>query len=83
MRREWAAANVARLYAAFAADLRNGTPGQTAPDFAHALRLHRTLDLISAAAASGIAQHLTERVRSGAVVGRRCEASSHQGIGYI
>ena len=27
----------------------------TAPDFAHALRLHRTLDLISAAAASGIA----------------------------
>ena len=60
---EGPAANVARLYAAFAADLRNGTPGQTAPDFAHALRLHRTLDLISAAAASGIAQHLTERGR--------------------
>ena len=55
---EGPAANVARLYGAFAADLRNGTPGQTAPDFAHALRLHRTLDLISAAAASGIAQHM-------------------------
>jgi predicted dehydrogenase len=80
---EGPAANVARLYAAFATDLRNGTPGQTAPDFAHALRLHRTQDLISAAAASGIAQHLTERVRSGAVVGPRCEASSHQGIGSI
>ena len=49
-------ANVARLYAAFARDLRDGTPGATAPDFAHALRLHRTLDGIAHAAASGVAQ---------------------------
>ena len=51
-------ANVARLYAAFARDLRDGTPGATAPDFAHALRLHRTLDGIAHAAASGVAQTL-------------------------
>lgn len=50
------AANVARLYAAFAADLRNGAPGATAPDFAHALRLHRTLDRITSAAAADVAQ---------------------------
>lgn len=43
------AANVARLYAAFAADLAAGTVGATAPDFAHAIRLHRTLDRISEA----------------------------------
>jgi len=53
---EGAPANVARLYAAFATDLRAGTPGATAPDFAHALRLHHTLDLIAAAAATGTAQ---------------------------
>lgn len=47
---EGPAANVARLYAAFAADLAAGTPGATAPDFAHAIRLHRTLDRISEAA---------------------------------
>lgn len=37
-------ANVRRLYAALAADLQRGT-GE-APDFAHALRLHRQLDRI-------------------------------------
>jgi predicted dehydrogenase len=50
------AANVARLYAAFAKDLRTGTPGATTPDFAHALRLHELQDRISQAAASGRAQ---------------------------
>jgi predicted dehydrogenase len=47
------AANVARLYAAFAADRASVA---TAPDFEHALRLHRTLDRIAAAAATGNAQ---------------------------
>jgi len=53
---EGPAANVTRLYAAFAADRRAGTPGATAPDFAHALRAHHTLDFITSAAVSGIAQ---------------------------
>ena len=53
---EGPAANVTRLYAAFAADRRAGTPGATAPDFAHALRAHHTLDFITTAAVSGIAQ---------------------------
>jgi predicted dehydrogenase len=52
------AANVARLYASFAADLRNKTPAAQAPDFAHALRLHRKLDAIQLAASTGIAQRL-------------------------
>lgn len=52
------AANVARLYAAFAQDIRRGAPATTAPDFAHALRLHETLDRIGRAAASGGAQML-------------------------
>jgi predicted dehydrogenase len=47
---EGPAANVARLYAAFAADLDDGTPVANPPDFAHAIRLHRTLDRITEAA---------------------------------
>lgn len=50
---EGPAANVARLYAAFAADLGKGAPGVTAPDFRHAVALHDTLDRISAAADRG------------------------------
>jgi predicted dehydrogenase len=46
---EGPAANVARLYAAFARDLREERPAATAPDFAHALRLHRTLERIARA----------------------------------
>ncbi|WP_321931266.1 Gfo/Idh/MocA family protein [Paraburkholderia guartelaensis] len=49
-------ANVARLYAAFATDQHNKTPAAQAPDFAHALRLHRKLDAIRLAASSGISQ---------------------------
>ena len=55
---EGPAANVARLYAAFARDLRNRAPGAAAPDFAHALRLHRTLDGIARSAANGTAHTL-------------------------
>jgi predicted dehydrogenase len=53
---EGPAANVARLYAAFARDLARGTPGALAPDFAHAARLHGWLQAIDAAARSGRAQ---------------------------
>jgi predicted dehydrogenase len=53
---EGPAANVARLYAAFAQDLANGTPGTLAPDFAHAARLHGWLQAIDDAARSGQAQ---------------------------
>ena len=42
-------ANVARLYAAFAADVGGHGGGPIAPDFGHALRLHRTLDRVSRA----------------------------------
>ena len=62
-------ANVARLYAAFARDLRDGTPGATAPDFAHALRLHRTLDGIAHAAASSVAQTLGQGADHDAAMG--------------
>lgn len=47
---EGPAANVARLYAAFSADLAAGGNSHSAPDFQHAVRLHRTLDRIAAAA---------------------------------
>ncbi|VFR32319.1 putative oxidoreductase [plant metagenome] len=53
---EGPAANVARLYAAFAQDLAQGTPGALAPDFAHAARLHGWLHAIDEAARSGQAQ---------------------------
>lgn len=46
------AANVARLYAGFANDLGNGRSAATAPDFAHAAKLHRTLNLIAAETAT-------------------------------
>jgi predicted dehydrogenase len=45
------ACTVAYLYADIFADLTRGT--QTAPDFAHALRRHRTLEQIARAAATG------------------------------
>lgn len=51
------AANVARLYAAFARSLQKQTLGFQAPDFAHAERMHRMLRAIQVAAASGTAQH--------------------------
>jgi predicted dehydrogenase len=54
------AANVARLYAGFANDLRHGATGVTTPDFAHAVRLQRTLDRISTASATGTTQHVSE-----------------------
>jgi predicted dehydrogenase len=47
--------NVGRAYAAFAADIRNGT--HTVPDFAEAVRRHEVITAIEKAAASG------ERVR--------------------
>jgi predicted dehydrogenase len=47
--------NVGRAYAAFAADLDNGT--HTVPDFADAIRRHEVIDAIERSAASG------ERVR--------------------
>jgi len=53
---EGPAANVARLYAAFAHDLANGTPGTLAPDFSHAARMHGWLQAIDDAARSGQAQ---------------------------
>lgn len=49
------AANVARLYAAFAQDLADGS-GALAPDFAHAARLHGWLQAIETAVRSGQAQ---------------------------
>jgi predicted dehydrogenase len=45
------ASNVGRTYAAFAADIDNGT--HTAPDFADAVRRHEVIAAIDAAAASG------------------------------
>ncbi|MFJ9622996.1 Gfo/Idh/MocA family protein [Streptomyces sp. NPDC101181] len=58
------AAGVARLYAQFAADLRDGTAD--APDFAVALDRHRTLDAITRAAETGHRQHLSrpDRMKS-------------------
>jgi predicted dehydrogenase len=43
--------NVGRAYAAFAADLENGT--HTVPDFAHAIRRHAVIAAIEMAAATG------------------------------
>lgn len=43
------AANVARLYAAFADDLEVGRRGRSAPDFAHATRLQALLETIARA----------------------------------
>ncbi|MEV0891678.1 Gfo/Idh/MocA family oxidoreductase [Promicromonospora sp. NPDC050262] len=51
------AAGVARLYAQFAADLRDGTAD--APDFAVALDRHRVLEVITRAAETGHRQHLS------------------------
>ncbi|MGV0095531.1 Gfo/Idh/MocA family protein [Streptomyces californicus] len=51
------AAGVARLYAQFAADLRDGTAD--APDFAVALDRHRVLKAITRAAETGHRQHLS------------------------
>ncbi|MFD7025479.1 Gfo/Idh/MocA family protein [Promicromonospora sukumoe] len=51
------AAGVARLYAQFAADLRDGTTD--APDFAVALDRHRALEAITRAAETGHRQHLS------------------------
>ncbi len=51
------AAGVARLYAQFAADLRDGTAD--APDFAVALDRHRVLEAITQAAETGHRQHLS------------------------
>lgn len=51
------AAGVARLYAQFAADLRDGTTD--APDFAVALDRHRVLEAITQAAETGHRQHLS------------------------
>ncbi|TMK74655.1 MAG: hypothetical protein E6G48_03100 [Actinobacteria bacterium] len=48
--------NVGRAYAAFAADIENGT--HTVPDFADAVRRHEFIDAIERSAASG------ERVRA-------------------
>ncbi|WP_109482715.1 Gfo/Idh/MocA family oxidoreductase [Paraburkholderia sp. C35] len=50
---EGPAANVTRLYSAFAQDLAHDTPGARAPDFAHAARLHNWLEAIDAAAIRG------------------------------
>jgi predicted dehydrogenase len=52
------AANVARLYAAFARDLRTGRPDRLAPDFALARRRHDWLNAIEAAVATGMAQSI-------------------------
>jgi predicted dehydrogenase len=51
------AAGVARLYAQFAADRRDGTAD--APDFAVALDRHRVLEAITRAAETGRRQHLS------------------------
>jgi predicted dehydrogenase len=53
--------NVGRAYAAFAADIDNGT--HTVPDFADAVRHHEVIDAIESSAASG------ERVSIGAALG--------------
>lgn len=53
---EGPAANVARLYAAFAEQQTGRRDAKIAPDFAHAERLHRWLAAISLAASSGVAQ---------------------------
>lgn len=53
---EGPAANVARLYAAFAQDLAGDGSGVLAPDFANAARLHGWLQAIEMAARSGQAQ---------------------------
>jgi predicted dehydrogenase len=53
---EGPAANVARLYAAFAQDVAADAPGALAPDFSHAARLHGWLQAIETAARSGQAQ---------------------------
>jgi predicted dehydrogenase len=45
------AGNVARLYAAFAQDIRSGR--NTVPDFAHGVHVHHLLDAVRAAAATG------------------------------
>ena len=47
-------ANVARLYAALARDLADGT--HTVPDFEHALARHRLIEAIERAAATGSTQ---------------------------
>lgn len=44
------AGNVARLYNAFARDLHDGVPARTAPNFAHAVRLHELQERIAKAA---------------------------------
>ncbi|MFJ5920728.1 Gfo/Idh/MocA family protein [Streptomyces ardesiacus] len=56
------AAGVARLYAQFAADLRDGTAD--APDFAAALDRHRVLEAITRAAETGHRQHLSRPDRT-------------------
>src|SRR5436190_12757096 len=53
--------NVGRAYAAYAADIDNGT--HTVPDFADAVRRHEVIDAIERSAASG------ERVSIGAALG--------------
>ncbi|MGI5164149.1 Gfo/Idh/MocA family protein [Spirillospora sp. CA-253888] len=55
---EQSARNVGLLYEAFARDLRTGE--RTVADFAHAVRLHRLLDTVRAAAADG-ARHAAPR----------------------
>ena len=49
--RRSAGPNVGRAYAAFAADIDNGT--RTVPDFADAVRRHEVIDAIERSAASG------------------------------
>ncbi|MGW6025310.1 Gfo/Idh/MocA family protein [Streptomyces sp. NPDC055099] len=56
------AAGVARLYAQFAADLRDGTAD--APDFAVALDRHRALEAITRAAETGHRQRLSRPART-------------------
>ncbi len=55
---EGPAGNVARLYAAFSKGLREGRPSDCAPDFAHAVKLHRWQQAIETAALSGAGQPL-------------------------
>jgi predicted dehydrogenase len=55
---EGPAANVARLYAAFAENLAGAASGALAPDFSHATRLHEWLSAIEKAARSGLPQTL-------------------------
>jgi predicted dehydrogenase len=56
------AAGVARLYAQFASDLRDGTA--EAPDFAVALARHRVLEAITQAAETGRRQHVAQPANS-------------------